>query len=66
MPQVNGTTIDTLEEYLAYERRAWHSAWADRGLALEYMDYEEQHSVRELDAERGRTMRRTRREAATT
>ena len=65
MPQVNGTTIDTLEEYLAYERRAWHSAWADRGLALEYMDHEERHGVQELDRERGTKMRRARQAAST-
>ena len=63
MPQVNGMQLETLDEYVAWEQRAWHSAWADRGLLLKNMSPEEARSVRELDADRGLRMRVSARQA---
>lgn len=59
MPQVNGKPIESLDEYVAWERRAWHSAWADRGLKLTSMSKDEAEMVRELDEERAKKMRRS-------
>ena len=64
MPQVNGMQLETLDEYVAWEQRAWHSAWADRGLLLTNMSPEEARSVRELDADRSVRMRVSARQAS--
>ncbi len=42
-------SIRNLQDWTAYEGRAWYSAWADRGLALEQMSPDAAAAVRNLD-----------------
>ena len=42
-------SIRNEQDWTAYESRAWYSAWADRGLALEQMSPEAAAAVRNLD-----------------
>ncbi len=47
---MNREHIRSLEDWIAYERRAWYSAWADRGLAIASMSHDEASAVRAHDA----------------